>query len=56
MKFTGYLSLTLGRPIETTWTLISEMADSGASSITLQQPVKDWRIGDEFVIASTGGE
>ncbi|CAF0756351.1 unnamed protein product [Brachionus calyciflorus] len=42
-----------GRPVGVTWTHLGETANSGATQITLKEPV-EWESGSEIVIASTG--
>ncbi|CAF0978946.1 unnamed protein product, partial [Brachionus calyciflorus] len=42
-----------GKPVGVTWTHLGQTADSGASQITLKEPVQ-WEIGSELVIATTG--
>ncbi|XP_048777455.2 fibrocystin-L-like isoform X3 [Ostrea edulis] len=41
-----------GKP-KVTWTRLAATANSGSSSITLQQGV-DWEVGDQIVLATTG--
>ena len=43
-----------GRPIVNTWTRLASTAEAGASDITVEADVSDWRVGDEIAIASTG--
>ena len=43
----------VGKPVVTTWTLLSETAVAGSSTVILQVPV-EWKVGDYIVIASTG--
>ncbi|XP_072104046.1 PKHD1 like 1, tandem duplicate 1 [Mobula birostris] len=42
-----------GQPVPVTWTHLSETAEAGTSTITLQKPVS-WQAGDQIVIATTG--
>ena len=46
--------LTTGKPTPVTWTLLAETVAIGDTDIKLQLPVT-WSVGDEIVIASTGG-
>ena len=42
-----------GKHIMHTWTRLTETADVGATSINVQLPLNDWKVGDTIVIAST---
>ncbi len=42
-----------GRPIANTWTFLAATADAGATTITVQDDVSDWRVGDEIMLPST---
>ncbi|KAM4026998.1 fibrocystin-L isoform 2-T2 [Anomaloglossus baeobatrachus] len=42
-----------GIPVPVTWTRLAQTAESGSSTLILQQNVT-WKTGDEIVIASTG--
>ncbi|CAH1803035.1 unnamed protein product, partial [Owenia fusiformis] len=44
-----------GKPISPTWTHLGSTAAAGATSITLNEAVSGWTVGDEIVIATTGG-
>ncbi|XP_060584412.1 fibrocystin-L-like isoform X2 [Ruditapes philippinarum] len=50
----GTLGL-FGRPIENTWTLLSQTAEVGTKTISVQGPINGWQVGDEVVIATTDG-
>ncbi|KAI0215602.1 Fibrocystin-L [Lamellibrachia satsuma] len=43
-----------GKPTPVTWTVLAETVAVGATEIKLQIPVT-WSVGDEIIIASTGG-
>ena len=49
-----YGCVTTGKPTPVTWTVLAETVAVGATEIKLQIPVT-WSVGDEIVIASTGG-
>ena len=49
-----YVCVITGKPTPVTWTLLAETVAAGATEIKLQVPVT-WSVGDEIVIASTGG-
>lgn len=42
-----------GKKIGTTWTMISQAALAGATTINVEGDISDWENGDEIVIAST---
>ena len=44
----------VGCPTPVTWTLLSQTANAGDTTINLQVPV-EWKVGDEIIIATTGG-
>ncbi|XP_037084616.1 fibrocystin-L-like, partial [Pollicipes pollicipes] len=44
-----------GLPVAVPWTYLASTAAAGASSLTLDRAVS-WQVGDEIVIASTGGK
>ncbi|MCJ8746157.1 hypothetical protein PDJAM_G00138700 [Pangasius djambal] len=43
-----------GIPIPITWTRLAQTANNGSTTLTLMDAVT-WKVGDEIVIASTGG-
>ena len=48
------MCVTTGKPTPVTWTVLAETVAVGATEIKLQIPVT-WSVGDEIIIASTGG-
>src|SRR5678815_518091 len=42
-----------GSPLERTWVKLGAAAAKGASTITTQQPVKDWQVGDLSLLTAT---
>ncbi|CAH1789358.1 unnamed protein product [Owenia fusiformis] len=44
-----------GRPVSPTWSHLASTATAGSSSITLNDALSGWNVGDEIVIATTGG-
>lgn len=42
-----------GKPVNVTWTKLSQTANIGDNRITLAESV-DWSVGDDIVIAPTG--
>ena len=43
-----------GKPVGVTWTHLGSTANAGDTTITLKEPVNDWPVGGEIVIATTG--
>ncbi|CAH1788932.1 unnamed protein product [Owenia fusiformis] len=43
-----------GRPKVNTWTHLASTGAAGSTTITVQDNIQDWDIGDEIVIATTG--
>ena len=43
-----------GKPVGVAWTHLGQTANAGDSTITLKEPVNDWPVGGEIVIATTG--
>ena len=42
-----------GKPVNNTWTHLSQTADAGATEITTILDVSDWEVGDEIIIPTT---
>ena len=45
-----------GKPVGVTWTHLGVTANAGDTTITLKEPVNDWPIGGEIIIATTGNK
>jgi len=43
-----------GRPVDITWTILAETATAGSSQLVVPVPL-DWQVGDEILVATTGG-
>src|SRR5207245_2930785 len=44
-----------GAPMPRTWTRLAATANTGATSITLDQPVPGWKVGDMILVTTTQG-
>ncbi len=42
-----------GAPLQRTWVKLGARAEAGASSITVAEPVRDWRVGDEIIVTGS---
>ncbi|XP_052245987.1 fibrocystin-L-like isoform X3 [Dreissena polymorpha] len=49
----GELNL-YGKEINNTWTRLASTANAGAATITVQDDISDWSVGDSIVVATTG--
>ena len=45
-----------GKPVGVTWTHLGQTASPGDTTITLKEPVNDWPVGGQIVIATTGNK
>src|SRR5690606_22713187 len=42
-----------GSPLSRTWVELGADADSGATRVTLPEPVTGWRVGDEVIVTAS---
>jgi hypothetical protein len=42
-----------GRPLGRTWVKLGAPAPQGSTTLTLDEPVKDWRVGDRLIVTAT---